>query len=276
MVLNGKKISKKLLNELGKKVDKHNLNLQLDIIHIGDDKASEKFITQKKKIGESIDIKVNIHRLKSKTKEETLRAICTELSYNKNCTGYLIQLPIAKSLLKSNVLDAIDPAKDVDCLTSQNLGLAVKGINDAIRPAAVEGIVKALKETRVRLKSKKVTIINDSNLIGKPLAAYFLNHSATVTICNKSTKDLSDYTNDADIIVTATGVPHLIKKDMIKKDSVIIDTGISYKKGKIYGDADFDAIKRKAKAITPVPDGIGPLTVVYLFENLIRIHKKYQ
>lgn len=273
MVIKSKQISTKKLQELKEKVKKRKSNLQLEILYIEKNKASEIFIKEKVKIGKEIGVKVNVHTFKKDVLFEILKVTCNNLNFNPNTTGYLIQLPIEQRLLDQNILDSIDPSKDVDCLSSTNLGRALKNIKGAIRPATVEAILTILRKTRVRLKSKHITIINDSNLIGKPLSACLLSRGATVSVCNEFTKDISSFTQDANIIISATGQPNLIKSDMISKNCIIIDVGSSIKGGKVYGDVDFKNVSKKAKVITPVPGGVGPLTVACLFENLVNLHK---
>ena len=273
MLINGNKLAKKKLRKLKDKIKKGNLNLQLDILYIENSKPAEVFIKQKQKAGEEIGVKVNVHKFKKDVLFEILSATCNNLNFNSNSTGYLIQLPVREQLKEQNLLDFIDPAKDVDCLTSESLGKVLKNIDKAIRPAAVEAIISILKEIRVHLKSKHVTIVNDSNLIGKPLVPYLLSKGATVTICNEFTKDLHNYLQNSDIVVTAAGKPGLITGDMLREKSIIIDAATTYKRGKVLGDTEFESVRKKAKVITPVPGGVGPLTVACLFENLIKLHE---
>ena len=215
-----------------------------------------------------------IHRFKKNVSAESIRATCNSLNVDPNCTGYFVQLPIPDKFIKGNVLDAILPDKDVDCLTSTNLGRVMKNRKDAIYPSVVEAMIFMLKEQKIRLKSKKVTIVNDSNLIGKPLAGYFLSKAATVTICNEFTKDLAGYTKEAEILVTAVGKANLITEDMVSKKAIVLDAGFSKVKRNVRGDVDFDAVSKKAKAITPVPGGVGPLNIACLLENLHKLYRE--
>lgn len=271
MVIDGKKLASKLLHEIRQKVTKGKLSLRLDILYIEKSKPSEIFIRKKKEASESVGISVNIHTFPENVSIEIIKATCLNLNSDPNCTGYLIQLPIDHQFRKANTLDFLDPSKDVDCLSSLNLGRAIKGGEESIKPATVEAIIHILKHLKVQLKSKIVTIVNDSNLIGKPLAAYLLSKGSTVSICNGFTKDLALFTKQADILVTATGQVSLINASMIKKGAVVLDAGITQVKGKTFGDVDFSPVSRIAKSITPVPGGVGPLTVACLLQNLLKL-----
>ncbi|MBN2015287.1 bifunctional 5,10-methylenetetrahydrofolate dehydrogenase/5,10-methenyltetrahydrofolate cyclohydrolase [Candidatus Dojkabacteria bacterium] len=273
MVIKGDKLAKKKLSQLKQKVKKNGSKIQLDILYIGKSTASDIFIRNKRVAAESLGIKVNIHEFKKDIFHEIIRATCNNLNFNPNCTGYFFQLPIRKDLVEENVLDFIDPAKDVDGLTSTNLGRSIKNVKGALRPATVEAIISILNELKVRLKSKVVTIINDSNLIGKPLSTYLLGKGATVNVCNEFTKDLSSFTKEADIIVSAVGKANLVVEEMVKDKAIVIDAGITKVKGKTVGDVDFENVSKKAGAISPVPGGVGPLTVVCLLENLVKIYE---
>jgi len=274
MIINCSKIAKKKIREIKAKIRKKKMNLRLDIIYIGKNKASDIYIQNKTKVAKSIGVRVSLHKFKEDVSYEIINAVCNNLNFDPNCTGYFFQLPISKSLKDVNILDHIKSSKDVDCLTSKNLGQVLKNQADAIRPATVEAIIAILKDIKTALKSKHIVIVNDSNLIGKPLSVYLLNQGATVTVCNEFTKNLVSFTRQADIIITAAGKVNLIKEDMIKPQSIIIDAGISRSRGKVVGDTDFDNVGKKVKAITPVPNGVGPVTIAYLFDNLIKIYEK--
>ncbi len=274
MIINCDKISKKKIREIKKRIRKNKMKLRLDIIYIGKNKASDLYIKNKMKIADSIGVRVNLHKFKKDVFFEIIKAVCNNLNFDPNCIGYFFQLPVPEHLAEQNILDYMKSSKDIDCLTSKSLGKVLKNQKNAIKPATVEAIIAILKEIKTSIKSKRISIVNDSNLIGKPLAMYLLGQGATVTICNEFTKNLEDLTKQADILITAVGKPKLIKEDMVKSDSIIIDAGISKSKGKVVGDTDFDKVRKKAKAITPVPKGVGPLTIAYLFDNLIKIYEK--
>lgn len=273
MVVNGEKLAHRILRKIKEKLRRADLNLQLDMLYIEKNSASETFIRKKEEAAEKVGIKVNVHKLVKGKSKEVIKATCNRLNNDPNCTGFLVQLPINKSLDRDNILDLINPAKDVDCLSSLTLGRTLKGVRNAIRPATVEAIIHILNQLKVKLRSEVVTIVNDSNLIGKPLAAYLLSKGASVIICNEFTKNLANFTKQADILVTATGKAGLITADMVQKGSCIIDAGISKVKGKTVGDTDFNSVSKIAKVITPVPGGVGPLTVACLMQNLLKIYE---
>lgn len=273
MIIDCKKLVKKKTKYLKNKIEKQEKELQLDIIYIGQNPASKLYIRKKQEFAGRIGVKVKVHKFKKNVSTETLKATCKHLNFNSNVTGYFFQLPLNSSLMTQNILDNIDPDKDVDCLTSHNLGKVLKGVDHDLKPATVKSILEILKCTRSKYKSRKYTIINDSNLIGKPLAAALLNKGATVTVCNVFTKDLKFHTLNADVVITAVGKKDLVKKDMISEGVRVIDAGIVKHGEKTYGDADTEPISKIAK-ITPVPGGVGPLTIVSLFTNLLKIHEK--
>ena len=274
MIINCSKIANKKIRDIKNKIKKNKIKLSLDIIYIGRNKASDIYMKNKIQVADSIGVRVNVHKFKKDVFYEIIKAVCNNLNFDPNCTGYFFQLPIPQSLQGKNILDHIKIVKDVDCLTSTNLGKVLKNQNNVIRPATIEAIIAILKEIKATLKSKHIAIVNDSNLIGKPLATYFLAQGATVTVCNEFTKDLRNLTKQADILVTAVGQANLIQEDMVKDKSIIIDAGISKSKGKTVGDVDFDKVSKKVKAITPVPKGVGLVTISYLFDNLIKLYEK--
>ena len=271
MIIDGNKISKKLLIKLKNSISKKKKVVQLDIIYIGDNKESEVYINRKAKIAEEIGVKVIIHKFKKSVSPLILSATCNRLNNDPNCDGYFIQLPIPEKFIRAKILDQIAPNKDVDSLSAVAIGNSIKCPRTAIKTAVVEAIVTILVSKRTSLKHKHAVIVNDSNLIGKPLSAYLLKSGATVTICNKFTKDLPTFTKQADILISATGCPNLIKASMVKKGAVVIDAGFSIKDGKIHGDTELKKIVKTAKWITPVPGGVGPLTITCLFSNLLKL-----
>jgi len=274
MIINCNKLARRKIKDIKKRVRKKEMNIRLDIIYIGKNKASDIYIKNKMKVADSIGVRVNLHKFKKDVFYEVIKAVCNNLNFDPNCTGYFFQLPIPKHLSDKNIIDYIKSTKDVDCLAPTNLGRTLKTNKNSIKPAAVEAIIEILKNIKVRPKSKHVVIVNDSNLIGKPLAAYLLGQGSTVTICNEFTKELKNFTKQADILVTAVGKAKLIKADMVKDKSIVIDAGISKSKGKVVGDADFENVSKKVKAITPVPNGVGPLTIAYLFDNLVKLYEE--
>lgn len=225
----------------------------------------------KRKYCEDLGIEFNQHSVISK---ESLVDKINELNSNDKVKGYFIQLPLPQltDVSSQNLLDLIDPKKDIDCLTSLNLGKVLSGSQQYL-PGTVRGIINILDTLNVSYKSKNIVIVNNSILIGKPIAMYLSNKGSTVTICNEFTLELKSLTINADILITATGVKHLITESMVKKDSIIIDAGICIENGQLFGDVDFKHVLKKVQYITPVPGGVGPLTITFLVQNLIDTYK---
>lgn len=276
MVIDGKKLASHKLAKIKQMLKKTEGNIQLDILYIEYNAASELFIKKKLEVAKELNIKANLHTFQKSVLEEVVLTTCNHLNNNPNTTGYFIQLPISEELDSQKLLNNISLAKDVDCLSHAGIGLAIKNPEDSLKPATVEAIATILIELKVPLKSKHVVIVNDSNLIGKPLAAYCLAKGATVTICNEYTKKLSSFTQCADILVSAVGKSKLITEDMVNEKCIIIDAGISKSGTKAVGDVDYSKVVKKVKTITPVPGGVGPLTVACLFENLLKLYEKTQ
>lgn len=248
----------------------------LAVILVGEDPASKVYVAKKheacKKVGiNSLDIKLPEH-----TEFEKLRDIIMELNERKDVDGILLQLPLPEKLKERTLelVELIHPEKDVDGFTPVNFGLTSIGIRRAVLPCTPKGIIKLLEHYNIEVESKDVVIIGASNIVGKPLANILMNLLATVTVCHIKTKCLEEHTKKADIVVSATGVPHLVKRNMVKEGAVVIDVGISRINGKIIGDVDFDNMLGHASAITPVPGGVGPLTVAMLIENTVECYER--
>ena len=256
-------------------------DLRLDIIWIGDNPESEIYVKHKKKAAESVGISVEIHKFPETAKTEEIMLLQKELNQDDIVTGYFIQLPIPEQIDKNRLFRKIDPVKDVDGLNPLNLGLLWQR-QEALAPATAAGIMRMIKkDVVVDLMGKNVVIVNDSIIVGRPLAALLLKDGATVSICTKHTENLQEYTRVADILITATGVVGLIKGDMIKEGVVLIDVGTRrcthVRDGKsvckICGDVEFDSCLEKASFITPVPGGVGPVTVAMLLANVCSAYK---
>lgn len=205
--------------------------------------------------------------------QKNLLELIDRLNNEKDVNGIMIQLPVPKQIILNEALAAIDPDKDVDCLTPANVGRLWQG-DHFVEPATAHGILALLDYYHINLKGKNAVIIGRSSIVGKPLAALLLEKDATVSILHLKTKNLTEYTKKADILVSATGEHNLVTADMIKKNAVIIDVGISRFNGKIVGDVDFEHVAPIASFITPVPGGIGPLTVESLMEQVIQLTRR--
>jgi len=259
-------LSKKILESLKEKIQGFESKPILSIILCGEDKDSVLYTNIKKKRGEEIGMQVDIHKVSSDVTQEKLIETIKEL--NKTSTGLIVQLPLPSEINANEIVEAIDPDKDVDGLTPLNFGKTLTE-KEELASATPKGIIKLLEEYNIEIKGKEVTIVNNSNIIGKPLAIMMANRGATVTICHSKTKDLAKNTKNADILITGVGKPGLITGDMIKEDAVVIDAGIAENDGKWKGDVTFDEVKEKVSYITPVPGGVGPMTVAMLLENVV-------
>lgn len=261
-ILNGKEVSREI---------KENLNVQgklkLVVIQVGNDEASNVYIKSKKTACETYGINFEHLKFEEDVKEELVINAIKRLNEDDEVTGILLQLPIPKHLDATKIINTIDYKKDVDGLTNVNAGKLVNN-EDCLISCTPLGIIKLLERYNIDIASKNVVIVGRSNLVGKPLINLFLNKDATVSVCHSKTKNLSDYTKNADILVIAVGKKHLIDVSMVKEGAVVIDVGINRIDGKLYGDVDFDSVKDKASFITPVPGGVGPMTVSMLLYNV--------
>lgn len=263
-ILDGKKLRDEIFLKLKDKVK--DLKLSLAVIQVGDDEASNVYINQKKKMCENLNIQFKHYRLQESILDDEVIHLIEKLNKD-DTTAILMQLPIPNHLNKQKIIDSIDYRKDVDGLTSINAGNLLLGKKGLI-PCTPKGIITLLKYNNIDLKGKRVTIIGRSNLVGKPLALLMLRENATVSICHSKTKNIKDITLNSDIIISATGKNGLVKEDMIKDNAVVVDVGISKIDGKLFGDVDFEQVSRKCSYITPVPGGVGPMTIASLAENI--------
>lgn len=269
-ILDGKKVSEKIFSQLKEDVGKLSKTPRLEIFLVGNDFGSKKYVEMKKKRGEEIGVIVNVNSFNTEADSEEIIEKISEFNMDPDVTGIMVQLPLPHGLSEKEILEAIDPAKDVDGLTATNLGLLFQRNPYAIASATPLGIMLLLDEYDINLEGKNVVIINDTKVVGLPLSAMMLTRRATVTVCHDRTEDLEDITSKADILVSAVGKAKFVTDDMVKEGAVVIDVGISMgEDGKIAGDVDFEEVKEKASYIAPVPGGVGPMTVASLFRNLI-------
>ncbi len=248
------------------------LSPQLVIVQIGDDPASATYIQKKITAGESIGIRCTHEKLAPTTTTDQLLETITRLNADDDVTGYIIQLPVPPEIWAAfeTITAAIDPSKDVDGFTAENFGtMALRGGSEFLPPATAAGVIHLLESEKIAIAGKHTVIVGRSNLVGKPLSLMFLNRDATVTVCHSKTKNLGDITRSADILVSAVGKPGLITADMVNEGATVVDIGTTLENGKLIGDVDFETVSKKASAITPVPGGVGPLTVACLLKNVI-------
>jgi methylenetetrahydrofolate dehydrogenase (NADP+) / methenyltetrahydrofolate cyclohydrolase len=275
--LDGKKLSEKILAELKKKVSKIKKRPVLAMVLVGNDPASRVYVKNKKAACEKVGIVSREIIIPENISENKLVGKIKRLNRNKNITGIIVQLPLPKKIDKYKILESIDPKKDADCLNHRNFGrfLQVGEKESVVIPATAIGIIKLLEEYKIPISGKYAVVAGYSDIVGKPLTEMLLERGATVTVCHDKTKDIGKYTSQADILAVATGVRGLIKGNMVKNGTVIIDAGIHRDKNKkIYGDVDFTSVSRKASYITPVPGGVGPMTVAMLLWNTVRLTEK--
>ena len=271
-LLDGKVVKAKLLEDLKEKVDKLDTKLGLTVIQVGDDPASSVYVKQKNKMAESLGFNFNHIKLDENIKEDELLNIIDEMNNDNSVDGILVQMPIPNHLNAKKIQNAILPSKDVDGLTDINMGRLSHNV-DSLVPCTPMGIIDLLKYYNIDISGKNVVIVGRSDLVGKPLASLMINHDATVTLCHSKTENLSFYTRNADILVAAIGKANFIKKEDVKDGAVVVDVGINrLEDGKLHGDVFFDDVKDKVSYITPVPGGVGQMTVAELGYNTYKAH----
>ncbi len=272
ILLDGQKISEKIeytLREKIRVIGGGNL-LKLVVILVGDNPASIIYVTMKKKKCLEMDINCEIVRLDKNISEQDLITKIETFNKDKTVTGILVQLPLPKNINTRKIVDAVSVKKDVDGLSAYYLGKIFLN-QEEILPCTPKGVIKLLTEYNIDVAGKNICVVGFSDLVGKPLAAMCLNRGATVTVCHKKTSNLKQHTLHADIVITAAGVPKLITKDMVKKGVIIVDIGMTKVNRKMVGDVDFNNVKNACSYITPVPYGVGPMTIISLIENLIEL-----
>mgnify|MGYP002527894931 FL=1 len=269
-IINGKEIREALKQELQDKINKISESLKLVVIQVGDDPASNIYIKNKKKLCEELGILCEHKKFLEITEQDLIQEI-DNLNNDKTVTGILVQLPLPPEIDETKIIEKISPLKDVDGLTSQNMGKLFTG-NKALVPCTALGIIKMLEYLNIDLQGLNVTIVGRSKLVGLPLIALLLNKNCTVTVCHSKTKNLPEKTKKADALIVAVGQKELITKDYVKDDAIVIDVGINRYQNKLYGDCNFNELLPKCKYITPVPGGVGPLTVIMLINNIIEAY----
>ncbi len=270
-IIDGKAISDSIKEEIKMKIavvkEKYDAVPCLAVVLVGTDKSSLIYVNSKKKTCEYVGIKSISYELPPETSQEELLQLISDLNNDANVNGILVQFPLPKHIDSNVVIESIDPIKDVDGFHPINIGKLTVGM-DCILPCTPYGIKELLDVSKVDVSGKDVVVVGRSIILGKPIALILLNQGATVTIAHSKTKDLTEICKKADILIAATGRKHLITKDMLKDGAVVIDAGIFRDEdGKIYGDVDFEAAIQKASLITPVPGGVGPMTIAMLMQN---------
>ena len=270
MVINCKEIAEEIIGQSKDKIEKLKkigVYPKLAVVMVGNNEASKIYIHNKTEACKKVGIETEEHILDEDISQEKLIQVIENLNSDPLVTGILVQLPLPNHIDETEICKAISPHKDVDVFHPQDFGNFVLG-NKSLIPCTAYGIIKILEYKKISLSGKNCVIIGRSNIVGKPTALLFTNHDATVTLCHSKTKNLEDFCKNADIIVSATGIPKLITRNMVKPGAVIIDVGISRdENGKICGDVNFENVEPLCSYITPVPGGVGPVTVAALISN---------
>ncbi|EAH6236872.1 bifunctional methylenetetrahydrofolate dehydrogenase/methenyltetrahydrofolate cyclohydrolase FolD [Campylobacter upsaliensis] len=276
ILLDGKALSLKIKEEL------KNMSLTLKtkgvepclaVILVGDDAASMTYVNAKAKACEVCEIKSLVYKLDFNTTQNELLALINTLNYDDSVHGILVQLPLPPHINKNLILESILSSKDVDGFHPINVGYLNLGIESGFLPCTPLGVMKLLKAYEIDLEGLDTVVIGASNIVGRPMATMLLNAGASVSICHIKTKDLSFYTKKADLIIVAAGCANLLKEDMVKEGVIVVDVGINRIDNRLVGDVDFDKVSKKASFISPVPGGVGPMTIAMLLENTIKSAK---
>lgn len=272
-IIDGKKIAGSLLARVKKQVAElaaRGIKPKLVVVQVGDDPASTIYVNKKHKACIELGIASEVKRLPAGVSYEEMTALISRLNFDPEVHGILVQLPLPERLSHRKILETVAVEKDVDGLHPYSHGMNMLG-KEAFVPATPMGILAMLKAMKVKLAGKNAVIIGRSNIVGKPLAMLLLGEDCTVTICHSRTENLAGFTKKADIIIAAAGKPKLVKESMVKKGAIVIDVGINRRRdGAIEGDVDFGRVKRKAGMITPVPGGVGPMTIASLMQNVVK------
>ena len=272
MLLDGKKVKKEIWEDIKKELIEINRPLGLTVIQVGEDPASKVYVGQKEKMAIELGYNFSHVKLDENITEEELLHIIDEINEDEMVDGLLVQMPLPKHINAKTVQNRIAPNKDVDGLCDINAGKLMHNV-DTLVPCTPYGIMDILDNYGIEVAGKNVVVVGRSDLVGKPIAQLMLNSNATVTVCHSKTADLAMYTKLADILVVAVGIPNFITGDMIKEDAVVVDVGINRVEGKLIGDVEYDTAVEKASYITPVPGGVGQMTVAELGRNVLKAYR---
>ena len=275
-IIDGKKLAKQIREKLKiecEELQEKGIKPKLAVIMVGDDKASKIYVKNKSKACDEIGIEYEEHLLEKNIKQKELIELINKLNNDKSVHGILLQSPIPEGLDINEAFRIISPEKDVDGFNPTNVGKLVLN-QDTFVSCTPYGIMKMFEAYDIELEGKKVVVLGRSNIVGKPLVQCCINKNATVTICHSKTKNIKEHVKEADIVISAIGKPKYVTEDMIKEKAVVIDVGINRTEdGKIVGDVDFENVSKKASYITPVPGGVGPMTIAILMNNVIKACK---
>ena len=270
-IIDGKAISTRVKEEMAKEVlslKEKGIKTGLAVVLVGNNEASKVYVKNKQLACEKVGIYSEKYVLPEETTQEGLIELVEQLNKNTNVNGILVQLPLPAHIDEAKIIEAIDPIKDVDCFHPYNVGrMSIK--SPVFMPCTPFGVIELLKRSGVSIEGKNCVVVGRSNIVGKPMAQLLLNENGTVTICHSKTKNIEEVCKAADILVVAIGKPKFVKASMVKDGAVVIDVGMNRENGKLCGDVDYEEVFKKASKITPVPGGVGPMTIAMLLRNTI-------
>jgi len=278
-LIDGKSLSKKVQKYVQSEVEtlkiKKNMVPGLAVVIVGDDPASHVYVGMKEKACKKVGFYSIVHKMPDTITQDEIINIITMMNNNPHIHGILVQLPLPNHIDTNKLLEVIDPAKDVDGFHAYNVGRMVSNLDGFVACTPL-GVMRMFEEYEIALEGKDVVVVGASNIVGKPMASLLLNKNATVTVTHIYTKDLASYTKKADIVIVGVGVPNLIKEDMVKEGAIVIDIGMNrLEDGSLVGDVDFENVSKKCAYITPVPGGVGPMTIAMLLENTLHSAKQF-
>lgn len=275
MIIDGKALSEKIREQIKEEVSqikaKGNPPL-LSVILVGEDSASKMYVKNKEKACESVGMKSSTYHLPENANESDIIELITALNESDSVDGILVQVPLPKHLDESKILSTISSDKDVDGFLRENVGKLYLN-EDCFMPCTPSGIIELIKSTGESIEGKHAVVIGRSNIVGKPVSLMLLRENATVTICHSKTQDIANIAKQADILVVAIGKKEFVTGDMVKEGAIVIDVGMNRVDGKLYGDVNFEQVSKKASFITPVPGGVGPMTITMLLKNTLKARK---
>ena len=277
-IMDGKALSLKLKEQMKQRIEQlkqQGINPKLVVVLVGDNSASQVYVRNKHKSCGEVGIESEVITMPEQTTQQELLEVVERLNQDETVDGILVQLPLPKQIDEKTVLRSILPEKDVDGFHPVNVGLLSIG-DECFAPATPSGIIAMFQEYGINIAGKNCVVIGRSNIVGKPMAALLLKNNATVTICHSKTEDLASYTRRGDVVIVATGRRHTLTADMVKEGAVVVDVGMNRnEQGKLCGDVDYEEVKEKASFITPVPGGVGPMTITELLENTIQAAQRH-
>lgn len=277
-IMDGKALSLKLKEQMKQRIEQlkqQGINPKLVVVLVGDNSASQVYVRNKHKSCGEVGIESEVITMPEQTSQQELLEVVERLNQDETVDGILVQLPLPKQIDEKTVLRSILPEKDVDGFHPVNVGLLSIG-DECFAPATPSGIIAMFQEYGINIAGKNCVVIGRSNIVGKPMAALLLKNNATVTICHSKTEDLASYTRRADVVIVATGRRHTLTADMVREGAVVVDVGMNRnEQGKLCGDVDYEEVKEKASFITPVPGGVGPMTITELLENTIQAAQRH-